>query len=321
MTSRPLVSIGIPVYNGERFITDAINSVQNQTYTNLEIVISDNCSTDKTTEICLGYAAGDGRIRYSRNTTNIGLTQNILRVMKLATGDFFMLACADDIRPCNAVEVLVRTLLQNPQAVMAHGPVLAKSRDFQVEFTNKMELASPDPAKRVRTFTKEIGHNAMVYGLYRRTALRNSVFGDHFGQDYLMCLQMCMLGPIEYTATPMITYLQNGPSIDPMGDEVPLSVGSLVAFNRRAKKCWVVLGYGCLYLFRLRETKILQRMMAVLAYLLSFIARYGRRLRRDLVLLFLAPLSYSVTLAWNLARRFPPALRLGRSVKTLLKHG
>ena len=72
MTKQPRVSIGMPVYNGARFIGEAVRSIQAQTFQDFEVVISDNASTDETQEICTRLAAQDSRIRYYRQARNLG---------------------------------------------------------------------------------------------------------------------------------------------------------------------------------------------------------------------------------------------------------
>ncbi len=72
----PAVSIGLPVYNGDNFLAEAIDSILRQTMEDFELIISDNASTDRTEEICREYAAGDSRIRYYRNESNLGAMAN-----------------------------------------------------------------------------------------------------------------------------------------------------------------------------------------------------------------------------------------------------
>src|SRR5215510_9331072 len=107
---QPLVSVGIPVYNGEPFIREALSSILAQTYSNLEIIISDNASTDGTAAICQEYAARDQRIRYYRNALNTNVNENYRRVLKLSSGDYFIWAAADDVRPKNAVQDCLKVL-------------------------------------------------------------------------------------------------------------------------------------------------------------------------------------------------------------------
>jgi glycosyltransferase involved in cell wall biosynthesis len=117
--SHPRVSIGVPVFNGERFLAETLDSLLSQTFSDFEIVISDNASTDRTQDICRAYAARDPRVRYYRSDTNRGAAWNHNRVFDLARGEYFKWNSADDL--C-APEFLVRcvaALDQDPAAVMA----------------------------------------------------------------------------------------------------------------------------------------------------------------------------------------------------------
>ena len=98
MTSktRPLVSIGMPVYNGEKYICEALDSLLAQTFTNFELIISDNASIDDTEIICRGYAKKDQRIRYIRQQTNLGALGNFQFVLEKGCSKYFMWAASDD---------------------------------------------------------------------------------------------------------------------------------------------------------------------------------------------------------------------------------
>ncbi len=96
MTRNPKVSIGLPVYNGERHIRQALDSLLAQDYGDFELIISDNASTDETQQICLEYAARDERIRYYRNERNMGADWNFNRVFELSASEYFMWAAHDD---------------------------------------------------------------------------------------------------------------------------------------------------------------------------------------------------------------------------------
>jgi len=92
----PLVSIGMPVYNGARYIREALDSLLGQTFTDFELIISDNASTDSTEAICREYAAKDQRIRYIRQSHNLGASGNFKFVLDQALGEYFMWAAHDD---------------------------------------------------------------------------------------------------------------------------------------------------------------------------------------------------------------------------------
>ncbi len=115
----PKVSIGMPVYNGEKFIRQAITSLLAQTFTNFELIISDNASTDGTDAICLEYASKDGRIRYVRQSENRGAPANFQFVLDEAVGAYFMWAAADDAWEPLFIEELVKILGANPETVVA----------------------------------------------------------------------------------------------------------------------------------------------------------------------------------------------------------
>ena len=293
MAHGPRVSIAVPVYNGEPSIRSTLESLQAQTYTNLEILICDNASTDRTREICDEYAAGDPRIRYYRNAANIGQTRNFRRALDLATGEFFMWTCADDVRPSRAVEHLVAALVNNRRAVMAHGPVIAKGKSFEVQVSNEMDLSSASAADRIRTFTRGIRHNSMIHGLYRRAALKGLILGAHYGQDYLFTLQVCLEGPIEYIQHPMIIYREKGtgPSTDPINPPTTLPLRGLIRGRGTKGKCLTVLLTGSKYLLKRRDITFRERAAAVAAHLSTFARMYRRGLILDGVSLLLRPLT------------------------------
>lgn len=92
----PKISIGMPVFNGEKFINDAIRSILDQSFTDFELIISDNASTDGTGKICSKYAKRDSRIKYMRQQKNFGIAANWQYVLDHAVGEYFMWSPADD---------------------------------------------------------------------------------------------------------------------------------------------------------------------------------------------------------------------------------
>jgi glycosyltransferase involved in cell wall biosynthesis len=116
---RPRVTVGVPVFNGELFLAETLDSLLNQTLSDLEIVISDNASTDRTQEICRAYAARDPRVRYYRNDVNRGAAWNHNRVFELARGEFFKWSAADDLCAPEFLTLCVAALDRDPAAVMS----------------------------------------------------------------------------------------------------------------------------------------------------------------------------------------------------------
>ena len=103
----PTISIGMPVYNGEKYLRLAIESLLSQTFANFELIISDNASTDKTREICAEYARSDQRVKIHSQKVNIGAINNFNYILMQATGRYFMWAAADDMWDARWLEVLV----------------------------------------------------------------------------------------------------------------------------------------------------------------------------------------------------------------------
>lgn len=121
--AHPPVSIGMPVYNGERFIGKALDSIIQQSYPYFQLLISDNCSTDRTAEICLEYAARDPRIKYIRQSTNLGAAANFRYVLDASVHDRFIWAAADDWWDSDRLERLVSAL--RPQDAVVLGAIRA----------------------------------------------------------------------------------------------------------------------------------------------------------------------------------------------------
>ena len=97
MAPSPRICLGLPVYNGERYLRQAIDSMLAQTFRDFELIISDNASTDRTREICLEYQKRDPRVRYFRNESNIGPAANFNLVFQRAHAEYFKWVAADDV--------------------------------------------------------------------------------------------------------------------------------------------------------------------------------------------------------------------------------
>ena len=116
----PKLSIGIPVYNGENYLEKAIQSFLTQTFQDFEIIITDNCSTDRTQEICQKYVTLDPRVHYFRNETNLGCTGNFNRVFQYAKGKYFKWAPHDDLYEPTFLEKCVEPLERAPGVVLCY---------------------------------------------------------------------------------------------------------------------------------------------------------------------------------------------------------
>lgn len=195
--AKPRISIGLPVYNGERFLEEALNSLLNQTYPDFELIISDNASIDQTEAICHAYATKDRCIRYYRNKENLGAAWNFNRVFELSTGEYFKWAAADDVcRP----DLLVRcldVLDSNPTAVLAYpkiGFIDATGQPLNISDPG-WNLQSEAAYERLR-YVIYAGHYVNPhYGLIRADALaKTRLLPSYPGGDYRLLGELSLLG-------------------------------------------------------------------------------------------------------------------------------
>ena len=181
------VSIGIPVYNGAKYLETALSAVLAQDYENLEVVISDNASTDETPLICQMYS-GDDRVRYHRQDTNQGALANFVRVFDLTSGDFFCWAAHDDRMLPGFIRKGMESLADNPDAAMCITSIrfIDANGDLVGRLHEGQGLASPEPGVRFQCFL-ERHHWFTIYGLYRRDVLAASGLVERVaGTDVLL---------------------------------------------------------------------------------------------------------------------------------------
>ena len=120
MTAGPRLTVGLPVYNGERFLAESLDALLGQTYEDFELIISDNASTDGTAGICHRYVKQDSRIRYIRQPSNIGCAPNHNFVIRQARGELLKMASHDDLYARDLLKLCIDALDGHPQVVLAH---------------------------------------------------------------------------------------------------------------------------------------------------------------------------------------------------------
>ncbi|MGB9181005.1 MAG: glycosyltransferase [Pyrinomonadaceae bacterium] len=209
---KPLVTIGMPVYNAERYLRLALSSLLSQDYSNFELLISDNASTDATEEICREYAARDSRIRYFRNETNIGSAKNFSRLLELGSGKYFMWSAHDDLRAPNYTSECVAVLERNPSAVCCFTPVVFIDEDGKVVLPGYEQghaaFGSPDHnlRERVRYLLSHAGWYSF-YALMRTEALKQtSPMQNLLGLDLLVLFELSLMGPLIKIPQPLFFY-------------------------------------------------------------------------------------------------------------------
>ena len=201
MTEReeqPLVSIGLPVFNGEPYLTQAIQSILNQTYRNFELIIYDNDSSDRTAEICREFAARDARIRYFRNATNLGAVRNFNLTVERASGEYFKWVAADDWIAPEFLAMSVKALQRDPSAVLCQSQVKLVDENGD-EITNfhypKGHASSTIPSQRFGDALSQDRWDFEVFGLIRTSALRRTrLLGNYVASDRILRAELALLG-------------------------------------------------------------------------------------------------------------------------------
>ena len=210
------VSIGIPVHNGEKFMRKKLDSLIAQTFTNFEIIISDNGSTDLTSKICNEYTKKDKRIIYFQQKENIGGWNNFLFVLEKAKNEYFFWTAVDDIILPQFIEKNLETL-QNEKIVCSANQVKyygEKNYNLEQENTSRYSKiknkivkkfsplqnvsTSGKLDKKIRKYLKIHGHHHIFYGIYRTKQLKKIIIPKDFsGIDLAVMINSLKFGDIQ----------------------------------------------------------------------------------------------------------------------------
>ncbi|HTX27468.1 MAG TPA: glycosyltransferase family 2 protein [Streptosporangiaceae bacterium] len=181
MTATPRLTIGLPVYNGERYLAQAIDALLGQSYEDFELIISDNASTDGTAEICRRSAQHDARVRYIRQPKNIGLAPNHNVVVEEARGELFKWAANDDLYAGDLIERCVQALDQHPDVVLAHcwTALIDGSGTVTRAYEYPLSTSSPRAPERFRSLLFDSGGDD-DYGVIRTDVLRRTAMKESY---------------------------------------------------------------------------------------------------------------------------------------------
>ncbi|HQR51695.1 MAG TPA: glycosyltransferase [Burkholderiales bacterium] len=193
----PLVTLGVPIYNGEQYLETSLDSLLAQTFRDFEIVISDNASDDRSAEICRGYAEKDARIRYIRHEVNRGAVWNHNFVIGQARGRFFRWHHADDLCGPNHLEHCVAALEADAGVVLAYPRTLLIDGGSRVtgRYDDGLHLSDTLPHVRIRQLLANIYLCNPVLGLIRTDALRRTAeLGYYVRSDHVLLAELAMAG-------------------------------------------------------------------------------------------------------------------------------
>jgi glycosyltransferase involved in cell wall biosynthesis len=196
--SKPLVSVGLPTYNRASLLRRAIASVLAQDYPHLELVISDNCSTDETEALCTEFSLRDSRVRYIRQPVNRGMAFNFRTVLENARGEFFMWLGDDDWLDANLISRCMQVMIEQPDHAIVGGLSKHCGSGEEVLFEGeRINLQQASGRERVLDYLRRVRHNGIFYGLMRREQLLRLPMPDTIGGDWLIISSFAFTGKVR----------------------------------------------------------------------------------------------------------------------------
>lgn len=195
-SSGPLVSIALPVRNGANFLGPALDSLLTQTFTDFELIIGDNASTDGTADVCRAAVEADPRVCYVRHEENLGASRNFNLLFSMASGTYFSWVSHDDCWHPELLARCVAALQADPGAVLAYGGTVEIDKDGRVlrQLPPRPQLESALPHIRLRDVRRD-PLTLPVFGLIRADVLRHtSLLAPYTGSDRVLLAELCLRG-------------------------------------------------------------------------------------------------------------------------------
>jgi glycosyltransferase involved in cell wall biosynthesis len=199
MAASPRVSIGLPVYNGATFLLNTVEALLSQTFSDFELIISDNASTDETQAICEGFAASDPRVRYYRSPVNRGAAWNYNETFRLAQGRYFKWSAHDDVCAPEFLARCVSVLDNSPDVVLVYTHVRLLDADGALLHRLPYPAVAVDPcdvARRFRSVLEQTGCYA-IFGLIRSEAVAKAPLREWAAADRNQLARFALLGPFH----------------------------------------------------------------------------------------------------------------------------
>jgi glycosyltransferase involved in cell wall biosynthesis len=196
-SDRPRVSVAVPVFNGEKYVAEAVESILTQTYRDLEVILCDNGSTDRTEEICREYAGRDSRVRYCRNEVNRGIHRNFSRGAELARGEYFMWLAHDDKLAPEFLERCVAALDCLPGIVLVYPKAIDidDAGNAIVYKEQSLRVSSSHAPERFRELIRMEHNCEALFGLIRHKVLkRTGMMGNYADADRVLLAELALHG-------------------------------------------------------------------------------------------------------------------------------
>lgn len=210
----PLVSIGVPTYNRAAGLRRALDSARAQDYPRLEIVVSDNASSDETRRVCEEAAAADPRVRYVRQPENVGAIRNFAEVLRRSSGEFFMWLADDDWLHPSYVSACAQALARDPDLALVCGRAEYWLDGRRVFDGCAITLLQERPVDRVVGYYRQVGENGTFYGLIRREMMDGAELGPLMGSDWMFVAALAARGKVLTLDSVPLYRSYSGMSVD-----------------------------------------------------------------------------------------------------------
>jgi glycosyltransferase involved in cell wall biosynthesis len=195
--SQPLVSVGIPTYNRPEGLRHTLECITGQTYRNLEIIVSNNCSPNPAVDEVVESFISDSRIKYFKQAENLGPGFNFRFVLEKSSGEYFMWLGDDDWIDSSYISECVRELIEHSDYSLVSGkPLFYVNRKFSHEDIS-LNLMSENGQERLLSYYEQVGENGVFYGLMKRNQISLIPMPNTMGGDWLMVASLAFLGKIN----------------------------------------------------------------------------------------------------------------------------
>jgi len=258
------VSVGLPVYNGGKFIQRRLDSILNQTFTDFELIISDNASNDATSKICQEYIKKDKKIRYFRQNKNIGIVQNWNFVLQQAKYEYFVWASVDDLWHPNFLEKNIKILSSKKNVVCSIGNISEFDSQSSNFYSIKNNSNTTSIMKKLRNIFRKINMHTLsgsyeekikdylnsymcnvIYGVFRTDELRKSYVVEEIGAyDWATNLNILKFGDVHVIDEILLKKYQGGLSSNTIGYLSHFNSGLSLLFPNYPITSWFVRNIG-----------------------------------------------------------------------------
>lgn len=273
----PLVTVGIPTYNGGAKVLNALSSVVEQDYPNLEVIISDNCSTDDTEAICTALAASNPVVRYFRQSRNIGIMPNFEFVLRQASGELFMWISDDDYLAPGIIRQYVDYLAAHPDYALVSGRIQYWTADKPLFCEHDFSFEEDYAFSRILRFYYKVVYGSIFYGLMHTDVARSIPLKNRIGDDWHFVASLAFMGKIKNLDC--IGYHKRCGGISKDFHQYAKSIDA-PSFSERYPHLQIAIDaffniYQDSPVYR-REHTAKKMLMAILSFLAVFISFYGK---------------------------------------------